>query len=82
MKKILLLIASCLAMTLINPMFAEEKKEPLEQEKKSDDAMQKEMGHDMKHHRMKHHKMTDEKKDEDKKEKQLKQSIKKTEHDK
>lgn len=67
MKKILLLLVSFIAITCINPIIAEEKKESFEQEKKSDDAMQKEMGHDMKHHRMKHHKMVDENKDDNKK---------------
>ena len=67
MKKILLLALSFVSLLYINPIIAEEKKESIEQEKKSDDAMEKEMGHDMKHHRMKHHKINDEKKDDGKK---------------
>lgn len=67
MKKMLLLAFSIVSFLYINPINAEEKKESIEQEKKSDDAMEKEMGHDMKHHRMKHHKINDEKKDDGKK---------------
>ncbi len=63
MKKITILLASIFSMAFIIPSIAEEKKESIEQEKKTDDAIEKEMGHEMKHHRMKHHKMDDEKKD-------------------
>ena len=76
MKKILLLVLSIVSLLYINPIIAEEKKESIEQEKKSDDAMEKEMGHDMKHHRMKHHRMNDEKKDDSKKDGANKESEK------
>ena len=76
MKKILLFALSIVSLLYINPIIAEEKKESIEQEKKSDDAMEKEMGHDMKHHRMKHHRMNDEKKDDSKKDGTNKESEK------
>ena len=76
MKKLLLFALSIVSLLYINPIIAEEKKESIEQEKKSDDAMEKEMGHDMKHHRMKHHKMNDEKKDDSKKDGANKESEK------
>ena len=76
MKKILLLVLSIVSLLYINPIIAEEKKESIEQEKKSDDAMEKEMGHDMKHHRMKHHRMNDEKKEDIKKDDYKKESEK------
>ena len=67
MKKLLLSALSIVSLSYINPIIAGEKKESIEQEKKSDDAMEKKMGHDMKHHRMKRHRMNDEKKDDSKK---------------
>ncbi|MGI9130598.1 MAG: hypothetical protein ACR2IC_02790 [Candidatus Methylopumilus sp.] len=67
MKKILLFALSIVSLSYINPIIAGEKKESIEQEKKSDDVMEKEMGHDMKHYRMKHHRMNNEKKDDSKK---------------
>lgn len=76
MKKLLLFALSIVSLLYINPIIAEEKKESIEQEKKSDDAMEKEMGHDMKHHRMKHHRMNDEKKDNSKKDGANKESEK------
>ena len=76
MKKILLLALSFVSLLYINPIIAEEKKESIEQEKKSDDAMEKEMGHDMKHHRMKNHRINDEKKDDSKKDGANKESEK------
>ena len=76
MKKLLLFALSIVSLLYINPIIAEEKKESIEQEKKSDDAMEKEMGHDMKHHRMKHHRMNDEKKDYSKKDGANKESEK------
>jgi hypothetical protein len=66
MKKITILLASIFSMAFIIPSIADEKKESIEQ-KKTDDAMEKEMGHEMKHHRMKHHEMDEEKKDDSKK---------------
>ena len=76
MKKLLLFALSIVSLLYINPIIAEEKKESIEQEKKSDDAMEKEMGHDMKHHRMKHHRMNDEKKEDIKKDDYKKESEK------
>ena len=67
MKKILLFALSIVSLLYFNPIIAEEKKESIEQEKKLDDVMEKEMGHDMKHHLMKHHRMNDEKKEDIKK---------------
>ena len=67
MKKLLLFALSIVSLLYINPIIAEEKKESIEQEKKLDDVMEKEMSHDMKHHRMKHHRMNDEKKEDIKK---------------
>ena len=76
MKKILLFALSIVSLLYINPIIAEEKKESIEQEKKLDDVMEKEMGHDMKHHRMKHHRMNDEKKEDIKKDDYKKESEK------
>jgi hypothetical protein len=59
MEKILLVAFSIISLFFINSSFAEETKEFISQENKSDDAMKKELGHDMKHHRMKHNKISD-----------------------
>lgn len=76
MKKLLLFALSIVSLLYINPIIAEEKKESIEQEKKLDDVMEKEMSHDMKHHRMKHHRMNDEKKEDIKKDDYKKESEK------
>ena len=76
MKKLLLFALSIVSLLYINPIIAKEKKESIEQEKKLDDVMEKEMGHDMKHHRMKHHRMNDEKKEDIKKDDYKKESEK------